>query len=176
MEQESELDSVLIEVFTLLKSDKNRDHLILADFESGCCQYQPKCLIDYYGDKASLQSCCVDMFSNMCDSAQAVEAEEKVPDEGGIQFQPIQTITLKKAVKKPPPSYLKQTQLSKQRSITPTNSRKTTPLPKSPMAKSPVPKSPTNRNTNMPLSKKITIENKTQKMYYKQFVFSFNNY
>lgn len=76
MEQESHPDSVLLEVFTQLKSDKNRDHLLLADFEIGCSQYKPKCLIDYYGDQASLQSCCVDMFSNMCDSAQAVEAED----------------------------------------------------------------------------------------------------
>lgn len=172
MEQESVPDSVLIDVFAHLKSEQSRAYLILADFETACKKYKPKCLIDYYGDSESLQSCCVDMFNNMCESAQAVQ-DESVPDEGGIIFKPIETITLKKTIKKPPPSYLKQTTLSKQRSVTPTNSRKTTPMPKSPMAKSPVPKSPINRKTNIVGTTKIL---EPSKMNFKQFLFSYYNY
>lgn len=55
MELEAVPESVLVDVFTSLKKDKNRTYLLLNDFQTACIDFKPKCLIDYYPDEDSLK-------------------------------------------------------------------------------------------------------------------------
>ena len=87
-------ESVLLDVFTSLKQDKNRSHLLLDDFRQSLLKFRPKCLGEYYPDQVSLESCCEEMFTNMYEASLAVieaEPEDSVPDEGVLQVELAET-------------------------------------------------------------------------------------
>jgi hypothetical protein len=100
MDQESVEESVLLDVFTSLKLDKNRGYIVLDDFKKSLVKYRPKCLADYYPDQESLESCCEEMFTNMYEASLAVKAadseEDSIPDEGGIKVELVKSLIKKK--------------------------------------------------------------------------------
>lgn len=77
MEQEVVEESVLLDVFTSFKQDKNRGYLLVEDFRQSLLKHRPKCLVEYYPDQESLEACCDEMFTNMCEASVAEELKEE---------------------------------------------------------------------------------------------------
>ena len=51
---------MFLDVFSELKSDKNKSYIVLDDFQQACLRYKPQCLKDFLdeSDPAALAQCC----------------------------------------------------------------------------------------------------------------------
>lgn len=55
MEVEQISESAYLDVFTSLKTDKNKSYITVEDFNEAVLKYKPKCLEDYLEDLESLK-------------------------------------------------------------------------------------------------------------------------
>ena len=53
---------------------------MLDDFRQFVLKHKPKCLVEYYPDQQSLEACCDEIYTNMCEASVAEEVVIQEPD------------------------------------------------------------------------------------------------